>query len=159
MSRVLVKNAALWQWDDDRCDNYDDSSCRRSGRVSSPSHLLIENGSIRSISRDLPPSSEEFDTVVDAAGGLVLPGLIDSHIHVEMLGESQFFIDLRKCNSIESLKETIAEQLPALQAVPCIVGFNWDQNLLGRTPNRHDLDSLPTDKPVSRCCEFGCSFS
>jgi len=42
--------------------------------------VLIENGVISTIGKGLPG---EADTVVDAAGKLVLPGGIDVHTHMD----------------------------------------------------------------------------
>lgn len=51
--------------------------------------IVIEDGSIVSVSKtsdrrrtgDLPPDSHQPETVVDARGCYVLPGVIDSHVH------------------------------------------------------------------------------
>jgi enamidase len=44
--------------------------------------LIIEDGVIASIERELEPSLEGIDTVIDAGGTTVLPGLLDSHVHI-----------------------------------------------------------------------------
>ena len=49
------------------------------GRVNGPADLLIENGKISAVGRNLsaPPSA----TVVQAKGQLVVPGFVDLHVH------------------------------------------------------------------------------
>jgi enamidase len=42
------------------------------------SSLLIEDGRIAALD---PPAGSAADTVIDAAGGAVLPGLVDGHVH------------------------------------------------------------------------------
>eukprot|EP00981_Chlorochromonas_danica_P011453 scaffold4011_cov197-Ochromonas_danica.AAC.35 len=144
MVRVLVKNASLWQWDDERS-----KASKYSGGLAKNQSLIIEDGYIRGVEEDSPLlTTDDFDTVIDAMGFAALPGLIDSHIHVGMLGESQFYIDLHECSSVEMLLETISSKLSSFDDLPFIVGFNWDQSLLGRVPTRSDLDSLPTAKPI-----------
>nr|HPJ39189.1 amidohydrolase family protein [Spirochaetota bacterium] len=41
--------------------------------------ILVENGIISTIASEIPPSADV--EVIDAAGSLVLPGLIDIHVH------------------------------------------------------------------------------
>ncbi len=49
------------------------------GRINGPADVLIENGKIAAVGRDLkaPPGA----TVIDAAGKWVLPGFVDLHVH------------------------------------------------------------------------------
>ena len=47
--------------------------------------LLIENGKIAAIGNDLPVA----DTIIDASGKLVTPGLIDLHVHFRDPGLTQ----------------------------------------------------------------------
>ncbi|SOD80016.1 amidohydrolase family protein [Spirosoma fluviale] len=54
------------------------------GRVSEGMSLLIENGIIRKIGKNL--STTAGTTVVDATGKWLMPGLIDSHIHLFQSG-------------------------------------------------------------------------
>ena len=65
MSRILIKNGYLISMDDERRQFTAD--------------LLIDDDRIVDIS---PRIDEEADEVIDAAGGLVLPGFVQSHIHL-----------------------------------------------------------------------------
>lgn len=73
---------------------------------------------------------------------------LDSHIHVSMLGESQHYINLIDCENIESLKEKIREGYLKEPDLPFLIGFNWDQEKLGRFPQLEDLEELGINKPV-----------
>ncbi len=60
----------------------------KNGRVIDPASnlekdldILIENTIIKKISGDINPGSDKETTVIDASGCLVLPGLIDMHVH------------------------------------------------------------------------------
>ena len=44
-------------------------------------HLVIENGLIADILRELPTTLNEFDQVIDAENKIVAPGLINGHTH------------------------------------------------------------------------------
>jgi len=81
-------------------------------------------------------------------GKLVIPGLHDSHLHIEMLGESLNFVNLQKCDSIESLQTTVKDHINKNLGLSWIIGINWDQTILGKFPNRLDLDSISSEKPI-----------
>ena len=44
-------------------------------------HLVIENGLIADILKELPITFDEFDQVIDVKNKIVAPGLINGHTH------------------------------------------------------------------------------
>ncbi|CAM9101259.1 unnamed protein product, partial [Ectocarpus fasciculatus] len=85
---------------------------------------------------------QSYSACMDAAGRLLLPGLMDSHIHVSMTGESIHFVDLKECLSIEQLVVALKTHISLHSDLSWIVGVNWDQTKLGRYPTRHDIDAV-----------------
>lgn len=75
--------------------------------------------------------------------------IADSHIHVAMLGESQYFVDLADCYSVDSLQEKVSAHILRYPDLPWVIGVNWDQTKLGVYPHREHIDSVHTDKPVN----------
>ena len=73
---------------------------------------------------------ELFERVIDVSNHLLLPGLIDSHIHVMITGESSYYLDLRDCSSIEQLKQTLQQHTENNPQLPWIIGINWDQVII-----------------------------
>lgn len=63
MMKTLVKNGKIVQ---------KDNQCV-------PAEVWIEDGKIKAIGTDF--SAADFDTVIDAKGGLISPGLVDVHVH------------------------------------------------------------------------------
>ena len=57
----------------------------------------------------------------------MLPGLMDAHIHVMLMGESAHYLDLGDCNSIASMKEKLSVHAANNPSLAWIVGTNWDQ--------------------------------
>lgn len=85
--------------------------------------------------------------------GLVMPGIIDTHVHVLSVGASLQALRLDNCRCrsdfILALK-TFAAHHPG----EWITGRGWDQNKMGFMPDRHFLDQVCPHRPVvlSRTC-------
>jgi predicted amidohydrolase YtcJ len=58
---------------------------------------------------------------------MILPGLMDSHIHVALTGESAHYVDLSDCTSIDAMKTALAVHAKKHPGLPWIIGVNWDQ--------------------------------
>lgn len=48
-------------------------------------NVLIEGERVAALAERLPSNARQSATVVDAAGGVLIPGLIDSHVHVQLV--------------------------------------------------------------------------
>jgi predicted amidohydrolase YtcJ len=93
--------------------------------------------------------------VVDLAGAVVIPGLVDCHSHLELLAYSwELAVDCRssRVSSVEEMVGVLAERAGALPAGEWVLGQGEHyQNLKlaeGRYPDRHDLDRVSTTHPV-----------
>lgn len=67
----------------------------------------------------------EATTVYDALGRRVLPGLIDTHIHLAGAADDFQFLYLREARSREHLLEMIADYASGLDAEQWLVGVRW----------------------------------
>ncbi|MBD2701342.1 amidohydrolase family protein [Spirosoma sp. BT702] len=82
------------------------------GQVREGMSLLIENGLIRKIGKNLTPPTGA--TVVDATGKWLMPGLIDSHIHLFQSGglyTRPDGIDLRKYRPYETERQWLRDNM------------------------------------------------
>ncbi len=93
--------------------------------------------------------------LVDLKGQTVLPGFIDSHMHLDELGMYLNMLDLRGVKSIRELKRRVKEYSKCSDST-WIIGHGWDHELFEekRLPTRYDLDEIVYDRPVmlSRIC-------
>jgi predicted amidohydrolase YtcJ len=86
----------------------------------------------------------------DLAGKAVFPGFIDTHLHLEMYGDSLFKLCLRGCSKdqIIRLVQKAAERAPAGEWITG--GLGWDNGEWEDTsfPSRRDLDYAAPHNPV-----------
>jgi predicted amidohydrolase YtcJ len=90
------------------------------------------------------------DYLLDGKGRVLLPGMIDAHVHVMGIGFAALTLDLSETTSLEEALEAIrafAEENPGR---PWILGRGWNQEKwgLGRFPTAAELDAVVSDRPV-----------
>ena len=88
--------------------------------------------------------------IINLQGRTVVPGLIDSHIHVADFGKFLTWIDLKDVNSIEEMQRRIRERAQKIPEGRWIIGSGWDQTRFveKRYPNFRDLNESSPDNPV-----------
>ena len=90
---------------------------------------------------------------MDLGGRTVLPGFNDSHSHMTTMGINlPTMIDLTEVTSIDDIKQAVAERVAVTEKGEWIFSEGgWWQFMLedGRLPNRHDLDEVSPDNPVT----------
>ncbi len=87
--------------------------------------------------------------VVEAPGGLVLPGFQDSHVHAPMAGLSLGRIWLHDLPGKAAYLDTVAAYAAAHPEETWLTGGGWAmEHFPGGTPRREDLDAVVPDRPV-----------
>lgn len=86
--------------------------------------------------------------VVEASGRRLIPGLIDSHLHLLGYGLLLERIALSGTSSREELQYQIKERAEQAGAGEWVLGGGWDEGRLGGLPSRHWLDQVAPDHPV-----------
>ncbi len=89
---------------------------------------------------------------VDLGGAAVLPGFIESHMHLGMFGMQLQSVSVRPpaVSSIADITDAVAAAVAEAPAGQWILGFGWDEAAIsdGRGPTRDDLDAVAPDNPV-----------
>ena len=87
--------------------------------------------------------------VVDAHGGFVAPGFIDSHVHFITGGFNLSSVQLRDARTPAEFIERIKAYAATLPPGAWITGGDWDhQNWGGELPRRDWIDSVTAQNPV-----------
>lgn len=158
-STIVVASAAL-------------AACTASlARASEPATLIIVGGPVWTGNPDQPAAeavavrgnqivalgdrakvealADDATRVIDARGGLVIPGCIDSHVHVFTGGANLSGVQLRDADSRELFIQRIADHAAKLAPGEWITGGDWDHTLWGgELPDRAWIDAAAGDHPV-----------
>lgn len=93
------------------------------------------------------------ETGEQQGAALVMPGFIDSHLHLLNLGLAMQGLKLNHCSNRQEFSQALADYA---QVFPghWLIGRGWDQNKLGFIPDRRLLDAICPQRPVvlTRTC-------
>ncbi|MGX7896730.1 amidohydrolase [Tsuneonella sp. HG222] len=131
-------------------DNINGISIARDGKVTRFSAMVIDNQGRISQVLDRRDKVPRVDFREDGRGRTVIPGLIDSHVHVMDLGLSLITLDLSDTKSLAEAQAKIAAYAREYPDRPWITGRGWNQETwgLGRFPTAAELDAVAGDRPV-----------
>ena len=75
-------------------------------------------------------------------GKTVVPGFIDTHIHVADFGRLLTWINLNEVDSIREMQETLSKRAKKISERKWILGRGWSEKRFAekRLPTRFDLD-------------------
>lgn len=136
---------------DQLVDNVEGIRIDENGKVDRFEALLIDDeGRVQQILRrgDKRPAKVQYR--LDGKGRVLMPGLIDAHLHVMGLGLGALTLDLSDTTSLEQALVKIAAFARDNPQRPWIIGRGWNQEKwgLGRFPTAADLDKVVSDRPV-----------
>ncbi len=118
-------------------------------RMPAASALAAKDGRIVYVGEDARAWIGPGTRLIDAQGATILPGLIDSHLHMEALGDSLETFDLRGARSVEEVAAIVKSEAARSKPGEWIRGWGWDQNNWGgRFPSADDLNAAAPANPV-----------
>lgn len=136
---------------DQLIENVDGVRIDEDGRIDRFTALLIDDGGrVQAVYDRDEERPRDVDYLLDGEGQVMLPGMIDAHLHVMGLGLAQLTLDLSDTNSLDEALAKIRQFAADNPARPWILGRGWNQEKwgLGRFPTAAELDSAVSDRPV-----------
>ena len=86
---------------------------------------------------------------IDAKGATIIPGLIDSHVHMHALGDILQSFDLRALKSIAQVAAIVKDAAAKSSPGEWIQGWAWDEtNWGGQFPTAEPLTAAAPNNPV-----------
>ncbi len=115
--------------------------------------LAVSNGLISSVGteQDICALAANDTRVIDAAGGTVLPGFIDSHVHLFGGAAELDMLDLLDVRGIGALRNLVRNYAANRPDDPLIMGVAADYEIIGpgQAATRHDLDQILPNRPLA----------
>jgi predicted amidohydrolase YtcJ len=116
------------------------------GGVSAPGAVAVHNGQIVAVGNARGLTGPRT-VVLDVAGGLVVPGFVDAHVHPVLAGLQSRRCDLTAAASRDGCLALVAAY--AVGSEGWILGGGWSAGLFpGGQPDRADLDRVAPGRPV-----------
>ncbi|MGH2605403.1 MAG: amidohydrolase family protein, partial [Anaerolineales bacterium] len=111
--------------------------------------LLIRDGRVAALGRDdeIESAAPRGAERIDLGGRVILPGLVDAHIHFEQYSLSTDLVDCGT-SSLEECLGRVHARAAELPPGEWIRGHGWNQDRWGRFGDRHDLDRAAPHHPV-----------
>ena len=110
--------------------------------------IVIKDGRILAVGGNELRDRYTAARSIDLGGRTVLPGFMDTHIHLR--GHSRRYLDFRETKSLAELKQQVSEKAKELGPGEWITGGDWDEYHFTeqRKPVRADLDAAAPNNPV-----------
>ncbi len=90
------------------------------------------------------------DTVViDAKGCTVLPGFVESHLHLGLGGSELVQLQLGGVQGFEDLRAAFVSYAAAHPGLPVVMAQGVSYEVLDRPVTRQDLDAIIADRPIA----------
>lgn len=89
-------------------------------------------------------------TIIDLEGRSVVPGLIDSHLHISSVGINLQELNLTNVKTTDDLLESIRKWAVNRKPGEWILGRGWDENIFPdkRIPSIEELDRVSPNTPL-----------
>ena len=114
--------------------------------------IFIKNNKIHKVGSEseILKLKEENTKVISANGGTIMPGFIDSHVHLFPGADGLNKLDLMQVNTFDELKSLILNQISQNPAGAFIFGRGANYKLFSESDSksRKQLDQVSTSNPI-----------
>jgi len=113
--------------------------------------LAIKDGQFIVVgsAEDVAAVTGDLTEIVDLQGQMVLPGLIEPHVHMMATSVDKANLYIDDPNDPDAMLEQIAAFAEANPDVPFIRGLQWNLGVFpGNSPRKELLDVIDSDRPI-----------
>ncbi|MBB3988981.1 amidohydrolase [Croceicoccus naphthovorans] len=138
-------------WADTLVDNVTGIRVEAGGTVERFAAMLIDDaGKVKRLYRQGEKLPKDADYRIDGKGRVLLPGFIDSHVHLSGMGFAAIGLDLSDTTSLPGALTRIADYARRNPQKAWIIGSGWNEVSWGlnRMPTAAELDAAVGDRPV-----------
>ena len=113
--------------------------------------MLIKDGRIMEIGDAVSLSGSHSADFIDLSGQTILPGFIDSHVHVRELGMDRIKANLVGVETNSDIVQRLQMRFPNPEPGVWLIGQGWDEGAFASRgyPDRAALDVAFPDNPVA----------
>ncbi len=156
-SRIIITNAKVYtlSWEEPDLEGNPHSSAPFADGSWTPDAeaVVIEGKSILFVGDETEALTYQTEQtqIINAQGGTVIPGLVDSHAHPYYFGEDLGKIELTGLDNKQAIIERLVErQDESTAAKDWILGFGYDEGSMSTEllPTAKDLSEAFPDRPV-----------
>ncbi|MFC7704167.1 amidohydrolase [Plastorhodobacter daqingensis] len=87
--------------------------------------------------------------VIDGRGRSVLPGFVESHLHLVLGGAELSHLHLTGLHGLDALRDAFRGFAARHPDRPLLMAQGADYGIIGRPMTRHDLDAMLPDRPIA----------
>lgn len=152
LTALLLSSIALPARADVLVDNFKGYTVAADGSVAQVGAMVLDDmGTIKAVyAPGQKPSKKGVKFHIDGKGRILLPGLIDAHLHVLGTGFAALTLDLSETTSLADALNRISAFAAEHPDRAWIIGRGWNQEKwnLGRFPTAAELDMIVPGRPV-----------
>ncbi|GGX58580.1 amidohydrolase [Litorimonas cladophorae] len=113
--------------------------------------MILKDGNISAVGDRTLMNDISSAKLIDLSGQTILPGFIDSHVHVRELGMDRIKANLVGVETAEDIVERLEAHFPNPKAGVWLIGQGWDEGEFATRgyPDRAALDAAFPNNPVA----------
>ncbi len=113
--------------------------------------VYVRGGKIAAVGSraEVTAKAEPSARVIDAGGRTVMPGFVESHLHLVLGGAELQHLQLGGVHGLEPLRAAFAAYGLANPGKPLLMAQGAAYDLLGYATTRVDLDAVMADRPIA----------
>ncbi|MFT4151053.1 MAG: amidohydrolase, partial [Paracoccaceae bacterium] len=135
-AEMIVTNGRVLTMDDDN---------PRAEAVAMAGGRILAVGSAAEVAALAGPATR----VVDAGGRTVLPGFVESHLHLGLGGVELQHLHVSGQHGIPALRAAFGSFAARNPGLPVLIAQGADYAMLDHPVSRHDLDQVLADRPIA----------